>query len=292
MNDEYYQRLTKIQPVKWTNIGQRLRKIPRGVWENLLQTLYRVYQNHDARFEKWFHFLKWFDTTTISMSAKRCPWAAKNGLKNAVRVALRVDDRTEKIELVVNGSVNTSDNSIFAQLLVNAKKRTILVFDAGFSTLQIIADLVTRGMPFVSVKSARYRTEILQQLSLPADRQVAPNWQVQQDYRAYVGANRNTGRRIYRCLTYYNTNTQETRHLFTDFWTLTPTKIFALYHRPWRIEVMFRWLKSEVALDQIQAFTEAISPSLNSFHTPLTVERGIARSPMSKSFFNVHERSI
>ena len=78
------------------------------------------------------------------MSAKRCTWAAKNGVKNAVRVALRFDDRAERLERIVNGSANTNDNTIFRELLVNIKRGAILVFDAGFNKLSIIRELASK----------------------------------------------------------------------------------------------------------------------------------------------------
>ena len=182
------------------------------------------------------------------MSAKRCTWAAKNGVKNAVRVALRFDDRAERLERIVNGSANTNDNTIFRELLVNIKRGAILVFDAGFNKLSIIRELVSRGYHFVSVKSKTYQVQMVKKLSLPKNREVAPQWELIDDQLMMVGSSSNPARARYRVLTFKHRVTKEILELFTDLFTFSPKVIFAMYHRRWRIEVIFRWLKSEFAL--------------------------------------------
>jgi len=259
--DNYFQIRTGVEPVpvSFTAIASWLRKIPQEAWLDLMTRLYQLLQTVEGPMKPFKRLLKWFDTTTISMSAVRNKWAAPNGAKKAIRVALRWDDRTEKIELVVNGSHNTSDNTIFQQLMARTKKGSTLVFDAGFTfySLPILAKLVDQGLNFVSVRSQIYSVKALKTYPLPSKTQIHSHWVIIQDEELLVGADDNSGQAQYRQITYQNQKTGEQLLLFTNLRKISAKRIFELYHRRWRIEVLFRWLKSDFALKTIPAFTEA-----------------------------------
>ena len=121
----------------------------------------------------------------------------------------------------------------------------------------VLTPLVQKGMHFVCVLANIYCLKVLEQLPLPQNCQVAEQWKVLADERILLGSNWDKGQAMYRKLTYQQIATQEQLVLFTDLFTSSAQHIFEAYHRRWRIEVIFRWLKSEFALDTIPAFNEA-----------------------------------
>jgi len=251
-----YQHLSGLPEISHTTLARALVKYPLKVYQELLSHLKMMYQCVDGRFKKFYKQLKWFDTTTVSVSKKLLSWAAKNGAKNAVRVALRVDDRTEAIEVVVNGSSNTSDNAIFADLIKGSRPGSLYVFDSGFTRLQTLKKIEQDGNFFLTPQADIYTVIMLKSWKLPPRPAKITDWKLLEWGAVLLGVSTRRGQLDVNRAVFMNVMTGEKLTLITNHRGLGPWRMFELYHRRWRIEVTFRWLKSEFNLSYFPACSE------------------------------------
>ncbi len=251
-----YQHLSGLPEISHTTLARALVKYPLKVYQDLFSHLKMMFRCVDGRFKKFFKQLKWFDTTTVSVSKKLLSWAASNGAKNAVRVALRVDDRTEAIEVVVDGSSNTSDNTIFADLIKDSRPGTLFVFDGGFTRLQTFKTIEQDGNFFLTAQAGIYTVTMLKSWKLPKRPARIMDWKILSWGAVMLGASMQRGQLSVNRAVFMNVKTKEKLTLITNHHGLGPWRMLELYHRRWRIEVIFRWLKSEFNLSYFPACSE------------------------------------
>ena len=251
-----YQHLSGLPEISHTTLARALAKYPLKVYQELLSHLKMMFRCVDGRFKKFFKQLKWFDTTTVSVSKKLLSWAANNGVKNAVRVALRVDDRTEAIEVVVDGSSNTSDNSIFADLIKSSRLGSLFVFDSGFTRLQTFLKIEQYGNFFLTAQADIYTVTMSKSWKLPPRPARITDWKRLEWGAVILGVSTRRGQLDVNRAIFMNVKTGEKLTLITNHRGLGPWRMLELYHRRWRIEVTFRWLKSEFNLSYFPACSE------------------------------------
>ena len=199
--------------------------------------------------------LKLFDCTSIEVAKERAPWAADNGDKNAVRLALGIHAGSDVPSVAFNASETTSDNTVFPAIVNTVKKGQVLVLDAGFTRLDDFKNIMDRGGFFVARMADIYKVQVLHSYKKPEGKQASvKSWESVTDERVRVGTPRCGGPLETRRITWRDTATGKNRVIWTNRFDLTAKRVFEIDCYRWRIEVQFRWLKSELGLDHLPSF--------------------------------------
>ncbi len=194
----------------------------------------------------------------MEVSANAAPWAAANGDKNAIRLVLGVNGVADLPIAVVDASDTTSDNSVFPAIVTHLKAGETLVVDAGVTRLRDFQALLAKGAQFVARMANIYDVQVVRRFQLPAGQQAQfEEWTLLTDERVQVGTPRSGGpleaRRVH--WRKFNPKGMEVhRVIWTDRFELTPKRVFEIDRIRWRVEVQFRWLKSELGLDHLPSF--------------------------------------
>jgi len=252
------QQQTGISGVSHQAIADRLRSID-------LPTLHLVFQEVSqaacrllGRGFRRRGGLRLFDCTTVEVSAKAAPWAANNGDKNAIRLALGLNGVTDLPIAVLSASDTTSDNTVFPTIVTHLKAGETLVVDAGFTRLRDFQAILVRGAHFVARLASIYVVQVVRRLQLPVGQQAQfEEWSLVADERVRVGTPRSGGpleaRRVH-WRKFTPTGKEVHRVIWTDRFDLTPKRVFEIDRIRWRIEIQFRWLKSELGLTHLPTF--------------------------------------
>lgn len=202
--------------------------------------------------------LRLFDCTTKEGSADAVPWAADNGDKNAVRILVGLHGNSDLPQTFANASETTSDNSIFASIVEALCPGDIGVFDAGFTKLERFKEIMEKGAHFVARMTRSYSVAVLHYYRLSmGGRAYFEGWHLLEDARVLVGTPQSGGPLETRRVIWIKFNEDGTatlRAIWTDRFDFTPKRLFEIDRIRWRLEVQFRWLKSELGLDHLASY--------------------------------------
>lgn len=202
--------------------------------------------------------LRLFDCTTVEVSPEAAPWAADNGDKKAIRLALGVNGVSDLPLVALDASETTSDNTVFPAIVAQLQHGETVVLDAGFTRLRNFQELLARGVHFVARRAQIYHVEVVRAFSLPAaGRAQSGEWRLLADERVRVGTPESGGPLEARQVIWEKPKPdgeKVQRIIWTDRFDLTPKRVLEIDQIRWRLEVQFRWLKSELGLDHLPSF--------------------------------------
>lgn len=252
------QQLTDAPSVSHQAIADRLRSVD---LETLQFVFQEVSQGASRLLGRGFRRrggLRLFDCTTVEVSADSAPWAANNGDKNAVRLALGLNGVTDLPIVVLDASETTSDNTVFPAIVTHLQSGEMAVLDAGFTRLQNFQEILARGAHFVARMAQIYNIVVVRAFKLPTGgRAQYGEWRLLADERVLVGTPESGGPLEARRVHWMRLNSQgeeDHRYIWTDRFDLTPKRVLEMDRIRWRMEVQFRWLKSELGLDHLPSF--------------------------------------
>jgi hypothetical protein len=226
--------------------------------------------------------MKVFDTTTWSVAKEHFEWAANNGKRGAVRFVFVMDGRTGLPERLVDASMSTSDNDVFANVVGTTRPGTVWVFDRGYSRLETMKGITQARGHFITRWNASYKWRRIKKRTLDPDEKLSEEWEIITDEIGVVGAADNPGQMVCRRITCQRRHTSIASHatsnpstapkssqkpstddqtftILTDIRQARPAKLVRMYIARWPIEVMFRHIKS----------------SLGTVHFPVRSPKGI-----------------
>lgn len=199
--------------------------------------------------------LKLFDCTSVEVTREKAPWAADNGDKNAVRLAMGIHADSDIPSVVLNASETTSDNTVFPAIVNTVKRGQTLVLDAGFTSLDCFKAIMDRRGFFVARMANIYKVQVLRSYrKAGSERTRVKSWKFVTDERVRVGTPRYGGPLEIRRVTWRDSVTGKCRVIWTNRFDLTAKRVFETDYYRWRIETHFRWLKSELGLDHLPSF--------------------------------------
>lgn len=252
------QRISGVAQVTHQAIADRLQTVNLDSLQTLFQHVSDAARRLLGRGFRRRGRLKLFDCTTKEASAEAVPWAADNGDKNAVRILVGISGTSDLPHTLTDASTTTSDNSIFAAIVEALHPGDIGVFDAGFTKLARFCDIIHKGAHFVARMTRSYHVEVTHRYQLPQGERVRfEGWQLLEDARVLVGTPRSGGPIEARRVIWIKFNEDGTavlRAIWTDLFTLTPKRVFEIDRIRWRLEVQFRWLKSELGLAHLVSY--------------------------------------
>ncbi len=246
------QQISGIGPISHQAIADRMQTVSHTGLRALIDVQVSAVRYSTGRKLKTGDLLKVFDCTTISKSALLYSWAAPNGVKVAVRIALGIDAQLDCPYCLLDASETTSDNSIFPEIVKQLKEGETLVVDAGFTRLDDFCAIQEKGAYWVSKMAPIYYLEIEHVYDLPRwSEQVHEGWLLQSDSRVLMGTSRSGGPLRVRQVIWRHPQTGELWTLFTNHFDWKPKRILEAYLMRWRIEVHIRWLKSQLKITHL-----------------------------------------
>ena len=243
-------RLTGLESISHTAISKRLRNMPVEPLVELVEFLQhavkRAYRQRKLRLPK-IHVA---DASTMEVSPLLVPHAAPNGDKNAVRLTVIMNPETWQLETMIDASETTSDNTTFPEVVKQIKRGQLLIVDAGYTRLADFKRLREKKAHFLAAMAPIYRVQPLRIRKVPrGSARRYQDWVVEADFIAKVGTSRAGGPIKARILVLYNEKTGKHRVLWTSLFSAKVKQLVAAYVMRWRVELLFRWLKTEFDLE-------------------------------------------
>lgn len=250
--NQLIQRFSGINQVSHQAIADRFRTISSTGLQILLNLLADSARHASSQDVRPFGVLTLFDCTTIEGSAVFYDWAAPNGDNYALRFALIVDYQSDIPCGLQDASETTSDNSVFPALVEQINRGDTTVWDAGFTKLVCFQRIHEKKAFWIARMAKIYSVQVLNPRKIHlSDQKPLTGWTLQQDDRVLVGTVDSGGPIRARRLIWTNPAEEEPLVLWTNHGRWRPKRIFEAYQARWRVEVHFRWLKSELKIDHL-----------------------------------------
>jgi len=155
------QQLTSISGVSHQAIADRLRSVDLPT----LQLVFQQVSQAACRLLGWGFRrrggLRLFDCTTVEVSANAAPWAADNGDKKAIRLALGLNGVDDLPIAVLDASETTSDNTVFPTIVAHLQAGETVIVDAGFTRIRDFQTILVRGAHFVARMANIYEVQVV-----------------------------------------------------------------------------------------------------------------------------------
>jgi len=252
--EPYWKMFEKVQAAVEELPHQRLHGISTGEWGEVAEL---------------FGAVDLFDATQIELPPTLADWQDTSEEKSGFKLQLKLDgtDRQFKEALITKPDGN--DNDYFEDLLDLSEEGNeegqsggeagdLYLFDCGYWSIDTYHRIGDAGDFFVTKLHGNIKPETACERPVP-DRAADPeanaaDYRVLSDQYVRLGDDR-TDRdggdpdRWYRVLT-VEVSTEEKIQILTNLLWLKAEQICRLYKHRWSIEIVFRWLKDRMQLDQ------------------------------------------
>jgi len=191
-----------------------------------------------------------FDATTLSLPPKLSEWAKGMAGRKAdaagVKLQMKLAGHSGAIKQLMFTPAAGSDSPYFDDLLgdLEAQSDVIFLFDGGYWNLDIYQQIVTSDNHFVTKRAGNIQPQIMEELALPEE-PLASGYTVLQDALVYLDDEQS---QLYRMLKVRLT-TGEQITLITSLLEAPADQICLLYRYRWTVEIVFRWLRQTLQLD-------------------------------------------
>lgn len=243
---KFYQEMSGMPAAAHSSIGERLKKIPVEVMDQLLERAQREFKRQYHWKEPLFPRVKIFDTTTFSVSPEHFEWAANNGKRAAARFVFVMDHKTGGITKIIDAHETTSDNTVFETVVKGTRPGLTWVFDRGFNRLSTLKGITDKKGHFVTRWSGSFSWKIKSRRKISKDDRLTGGWEIVADEVGIAGADSNPGQMIGRKITCRHPGKKEPFIVFTDLMDAHANRLVKLYVARWPIEVFFRHVKTTI----------------------------------------------
>jgi hypothetical protein len=196
-----------------------------------------------------------FDATSLSLPVKIAHWAqVKNKNEAGFKLQLRLAAGYGGPDRVILTPKAGNDNPYFLNLLdLQQDAGHIYLFDAGYFKIKVYDGIVASGNHFVTTRHEKITYQVIRERSVP-EGVTANGYTIHTDREVYLGTGERRSGRVYRLLEVTDSQGHRTT-LLTDLLALTAEQICQLYTYRWIIEIVFRWLKSLLEVDQFISYS-------------------------------------
>jgi hypothetical protein len=191
-----------------------------------------------------------FDATTLSLPPKLADWAKGMAGRKAdaagLKLQMKLAGHSGAIKQLMFTPAVGSDSPYFDDLLgdLEAQSDVIFLFDGGYWNLDLYQQIVASGNHFVTKRAGNIQPQIVKELALPEE-PLASGYTVLQDALVYLDDEQ---AQLYRMLKVRLT-TGEQITLITSLLEAPADQICLLYRYRWTVEIVFRWLRQTLQLD-------------------------------------------
>jgi len=253
--EPYWKMFEKVQAAVEELPHQRLRGVSTGEWGEVADL---------------FGTVDLFDATQIELPPSLADWQDTSEEKSGFKLQLKLggEDRQFKEALITKPDGN--DNDYFDDLLDLSEEDSseenrsqgeagdLYLFDCGYWSIDTYHQIGEAGGFFVTKLHGNIKPETACERPIP-DRAADPeanaaDYRVLSDQYVRLGDDRTDREggdpdRWYRVLT-VEVSTEEEIQILTNLLWLDVEQICRLYKHRWSIEIVFRWLKDRMQLDQ------------------------------------------
>jgi hypothetical protein len=200
------------------------------------------------------HLLKrtdMFDATTLTLPPKLANWAkAMAGRKPdaaGLKLQLKLAGHSGAIKQLMFTPATGSDAAYFDDLLgdLEAQSQVIFLFDGGYWNLDTYQHIVESDNHFVTKRAGNIQPQPVEELALP-DEPLSSGYTILQDALVYLDDEQP---QLYRMLEVQLTNAEQIT-LITSLLQASADQICLLYRYRWTVEIVFRWLRQTLQLDE------------------------------------------
>lgn len=196
--------------------------------------------------------IKIFDSTFISLAHKLIPWACQSLNKGLTSLTIRINQGSWIPEKVIIRN-QPADNTVFESLIDWNRQGITYLFDRGFSAFEVFSRIIRSKNFFITRLPAGYVWQVVKKLKIKKTKTDLLTILHDQKIRA-GGRNR---KRPFPARLITAVNAQgEMFYFLTNRFDLAAHEICEIYRRRWEIEILFRWLKTQLKIERVIAYTE------------------------------------
>lgn len=189
------------------------------------------------------------DSTFLRLSAALSPWSRHGRGSAEVVLQCGLDLAGEIPAFLVLHDRRTNDRQMLAGRDLSPLAGWTLIFDRGYYAHRHFARLLSANVDFITRRVMPAVYQIVASMAVPTSPTVTGE-HITADLVIDLGSSHNrTGTVVPGVrLIQYRTSTGEEREILTSRHDLCAAEIIWLYHRRWRIELFFRFLKQQLGL--------------------------------------------
>jgi hypothetical protein len=195
-----------------------------------------------------------FDATTLQLPVKIARWAQVNDTDAGFKLQLRLAGGYGGPDRVILTPKAGNDNPYFLILLdLEQGAGYIYLFDTGYFKIETYNKIVLSGNHFVTLLHENISYEVIRERPGP-EGMTANGYIVHSDLEVYLGSGANRSDQVYRLID--ATDSQGHRAtILTDLLDLTAEQVCQLRTYRWVVEIVFRWLKSQLQIDRFISYS-------------------------------------
>jgi IS4 transposase len=200
-----------------------------------------------------------FDATTVELPPQVAAWArvSKKREQAGIKVQLRVRAGYGGVDRVMVTGAAGNDNPYFRALLDlgEAARGQLYLFDTGYFRLATYDQIREHGSDLVTVLHENIKVEVVAELPVECP-VTAHGYLIHSDRIVYLGSGSTRSEHLWRLLDATDTQGQR-RTILTSLLTESAERITHLRAYRWTIEIVFRWLKRVLQLDELISVSPA-----------------------------------
>jgi IS4 transposase len=204
-----------------------------------------------------------FDATTFELPSQVATWAQVNDTTARCKLQVRLQGGYGGLDKAFLVPGEDHDSLYFTDFVELAESSRIYLFDTGYFSIEHYDELTVSDNFFVTRKHANLNIEIVEKRPVPQE-VGSSGYALLQDCTVLIGTDERRSSHRYRALEVI-TSEGEQRWLLTNLFDLDAEQIAQLWRYRWTIEIVFRWLKSQLKLEHL------ISYSINGMLIQVTV---------------------
>lgn len=255
----------KQETIKFNSISERLSTINYEYFEKLFQNIFALSQDHfkDGLEE---HFIRQFDSTSLSVSGKLLKKGMVNGLKN------KKGEHTHKqIKFTVGLFHNLPSHLRFYNeqkhlgedlplretiLSANIQDNEIVVFDRGLKKRTTFKEFSDNNILFVTRINPTKSIKVIERNSLGAELQTSTLKIISDEKVNLFHEASALLREPFRLIKAESKKTQEPLFFLTNIEDFGPDEITEIYKKRWDIEVFFKFIKQHLHFKHFINYSE------------------------------------
>ena len=196
--------------------------------------------------------IKIFDSTFISLAHKLIPWACQSLNKGLTSLTIRINEGSWIPEKIIIRN-EPSDNVVFESLIDWTRQGITYLFDRGFSAFEVFSQIIKSKNFFITRLPVGYVWQVVKELKIKEAKTALLT--ILHDQKIRVGGKTRKNLFLARLITTINAKGEEFR-FFTNRFDLSAGEICEIYQRRWEIEILFRWMKTQLKMERVIAYTE------------------------------------
>lgn len=249
--------------VSKSGLSERLEHIPwrlfRDLFEDIAEkSLQELPGSHSdaSTVNELLEQTEFSDSTIVTLTAKlvTCGYTINEGQKS-IKTSVAMHGRKIPTKaLVLTELPDSSENVALKKLLDLGKNGTIHVFDRGMNKLETFQEIINSGNHFLTRMTAK-NYSIEEERSLPEQVETETLTILKDEFISFPQLKEEVPTR-FRLITCRSKEDKDTLVFLTSLLDVSASDVTELYRLRWGIEILFRFLKRELALEKVLSYSE------------------------------------